>query len=102
MRKAGKHAYDNLAMRIGRRDGKTNSVEERKFSTGNQFALEMDHFADAIRTGKMPRTPGEEGLQDLRLMAAIYEAAAGGGIIRLAAAPGKGTTRGPALPLEQG
>ncbi|KXV21117.1 hypothetical protein AD935_08810, partial [Gluconobacter japonicus] len=30
----------------------------------NQFALEIDHFADCILNDLTPRTPGEEGLRD--------------------------------------
>ena len=41
----------------------------------NQFALEMDHMADCVRNKKLPATPGEEGLQDHRIMDAIYESA---------------------------
>lgn len=43
---------------------------------GDQFAREMDWMADVVR-GKAPMvSPGEEGLQDMRLMAAILESAA--------------------------
>ena len=43
----------------------------------------------------MPLTPGEEGLQDMRLIAAIYEAAATGKAVRFAAAEKADSTRGP-------
>jgi len=88
-------SYENLAMRIGRKAGKANAVEERRCSDRNQFAREMDHFAECIRTGKQPHTPGGEGLQDMRLMEAIYRAAQGDPVT-LPAVPGKDTTRGPA------
>ncbi|GAC1422548.1 MAG: Gfo/Idh/MocA family oxidoreductase [Acidobacteriaceae bacterium] len=39
------------------------------------FLLEADHFADCVRTNTEPKTPGEEGLHDLRAMEAIYKAA---------------------------
>ena len=32
----------------------------------DQFALEMDHFAECILESKTPHTPGEEGLKDHR------------------------------------
>ena len=35
----------------------------------------MDHFSDCVLNGKDPRTPGEEGLADMRVIAAIEEAA---------------------------
>ena len=55
----------------------------------NQFALEMDHFGECVQENITPYTPGEEGLQDHRLMAAIYESANTGKPVRLTlAAPG--------------
>ncbi len=66
----------------------------------DQFALEMDHFADCVMTGKTPRTPGEEGLQDQRIVEAIYKSAATGRAVRVA--PPAGPTRGPELPPMQG
>ena len=47
------------------------SPEEQTF----HFQLEAAHFAECIRTGATPRTPGEEGLQDLLAIEAIYRAA---------------------------
>ena len=37
-----------------------------------QFALELDHMTECVRDNKTPYTPGEEGLQDQRIMEAIY------------------------------
>ncbi len=48
----------------------------------NQFAAELDHFAACVINGTTPRTPGAEGLQDVRLMQAIYRAARTGRTIR--------------------
>lgn len=39
------------------------------------FQLEATHFANCIRSGATPRTPGEEGLKDLLAIEAIYRAA---------------------------
>jgi predicted dehydrogenase len=45
----------------------------------DQFAREMDWMADAVR-GRAPMvSPGEEGLQDMRLMHAILDSVARGG-----------------------
>jgi predicted dehydrogenase len=41
----------------------------------DHFASEMDHMADCVIKGQTPRTPGEEGLRDIKLMEAIYRAA---------------------------
>ena len=49
----------------------------------NHFATEMDHFSDCILGDKEPRTPGEEGLADMRVLAAIDEAARSGKAIPL-------------------
>ena len=43
----------------------------------DHFASEMDHMADCVLKGEIPRTPGEEGLRDMKLMEAIYRAAEG-------------------------
>jgi len=41
----------------------------------DQFALEMDHFSQCIMNNQTPYTPGEEGLQDHKIMEAIYQSA---------------------------
>ncbi len=94
------YGYDNVTMQIFRRDGMSTALEQRRWSPKNQFALEMDAYAEAIRTGAVPLTPGEEGLQDMRLMAAIYEAAAGGSVVKLAPAARLDETRGPPVGVE--
>lgn len=48
-----------------------------------QFGLMLDHFGAAIREGAPIMTPGEMGLRDLRLMEAIYAAAATGQVVAL-------------------
>jgi len=39
----------------------------------HQFMREADHFAECILQDHEPRTPGEEGLRDQRLIEAIYQ-----------------------------
>lgn len=41
----------------------------------NQFALEIDHFSQCVMNNQIPFTPGEEGLQDHKIMEAIYQSA---------------------------
>ena len=65
-------------------------------SQKNQFALEMDHMADCVIHNKQPHTPGEEGLQDQKLMELIYQSAQTGSAIALPATKGLDTTREPA------
>lgn len=57
--------------------------EERNLEEKNQFALEIDHFSQCIMTNQPPKTPGEEGMQDVRLIQTIYEAAQTGRTIQL-------------------
>jgi predicted dehydrogenase len=72
-------AYGGLKLKY-RAGGK---LEEPQFETGNQFALEMDHFSQCIRENKIPLTAGDEGLADLRVIEAIYQAAKSGKTITL-------------------
>ncbi|MFN6570620.1 Gfo/Idh/MocA family oxidoreductase [Dendronalium sp. ChiSLP03b] len=60
-----------------------NGNEEQNIEEKNQFALEIDHLSESIMQNKQPKTPGEEGLQDVRLMQLIYEAARTGKTIKV-------------------
>ncbi|WP_448265883.1 Gfo/Idh/MocA family protein [Nostoc sp. DSM 114159] len=92
-------SYNGLRMMISRKSP-TNSMAENisevRIGEKNQFALEIDHMADCVIQNKQPHTPGEEGLQDQKLMALIYEAAQTGKTITLPRVSGLDTTRGPA------
>ena len=66
----------------------------------DQFALELDHMADCVLTGRRPYTPGEEGVQDHKLMEAIYQSARSGQPVKLASGTGLDQFRGPPLPSE--
>jgi predicted dehydrogenase len=68
-------AYTGQRMRVARRSGDIESVEERRLAFKDQFALEIDHFARCIREDRAPATPGEEGLRDQLLMDALYRSA---------------------------
>jgi predicted dehydrogenase len=72
------------------------SIEQISTKVKNQFALEMDHFAECVVSGQQPWTPGEEGLQDQRIMEAIYESARIGKPVRLAHVEGLDVFRGTA------
>jgi predicted dehydrogenase len=50
----------------------------------NQFAAEMDDFAQCIMNNKPSKVSGEEGLRDVKLMMAIYESARTGKLVKLA------------------
>lgn len=50
----------------------------------SHFAAEMDHLAKAIKNNQPVKTPGEEGLKDLRVIEHIYEAARTGKNVEVA------------------
>ena len=78
-----------LARLLDGRDTKLQPTIEEK----DQFAAEMDHMAECVLGNKQPHTPGEEGLQDHRLMEAIYESARSGRAGKVSRPAGP--TRGP-------
>ncbi len=86
--------YDELALQISRKEGRASALETRRFPPHSQFAREMDAFALSLHDGAPPFTPGEEGLQDMRVLEAIYQSAAGGSPVKFAAASGRDATRG--------
>ncbi len=89
-------SYNGLVMEIGRKSGGADARERRVWTPKNQFAVEMDAFAEAILTSKEPHTPGEEGLQDMKIIEAIYASAADGGrVVTMPASNGLDVTRGP-------
>lgn len=63
--------YSGLRMRVFRNGG----LEERFLPVRDHFVLEMDHMSRCIMENKQPLTPGDEGLRDLRVIVAIYDAA---------------------------
>jgi predicted dehydrogenase len=72
-------SYTGLRMRVRR----GNTMEERDYPQRDQFAAEMDQFSQCIMENRDVLTPGEEGLRDLQLMTAIYEATKAGKTIKL-------------------
>ena len=67
--------YERLQMEGSYADGKQEVKISPSIKEVQQFALELDHFAQCILEDKTPFTPGEEGLQDQKIMEAIYESA---------------------------
>jgi glucose-fructose oxidoreductase len=53
-------------------DGRTT---RKRTSKHDQFAAELLYFSDCIRKNRRPEPSGEEGLQDVRIVQAIYESA---------------------------
>lgn len=90
-------AYKGQSLRVARRLGDDEAVDDLRLAHKNQFALEIDHFAECVLTGRRPLTPGEEGLQDHVVMEALYESARTGRPVSLPAVEGLDVFRGPPL-----
>jgi predicted dehydrogenase len=88
--------YKGLRLKISRpqHEGPGEMVE-KSFEPANQFALEMDHFARCVATGTRPHTPGEEGMQDMVIVEALYRAARERSVVKLTAPSRKDAFRGP-------
>jgi predicted dehydrogenase len=71
-------AYNYDGNRGTRSDGQT-----IQFPDIDQFAAEMDDFAQCILENRPTKVPGEEGLRDVKIMMAIYEAARSGKTVEL-------------------
>ena len=71
--------YSGLRLRVQHE----NVFEERELPVVDHFAAEMDHMSGCVTENKEPLTPGEEGLRDLQIMMAIYEAARAGKTVHL-------------------
>jgi predicted dehydrogenase len=87
-------AYTGLKLRIGSVTDEHNAVLEPDADAVDQFAREIDHMARCVLDDVRPHTPGEEGLQDHRVMEAIYTSARTGRAVKLD--PPVASTRGPA------
>ncbi len=82
--------YTNLRLKV---DTET-EISERLIREIDQFALELDHFSECILSGEQPYTPGEEGLQDQRILEAIYTSAREGRPVQLPRHDGLDVFRG--------
>jgi len=71
------YLYDGIRGR--RSDGKSIHLGDL-----DQFAAEMDDFAQCILNNQPTKVPGQEGLRDVKIMMAIYEAAKTGKTVTLA------------------
>ena len=89
--------YSGQSLRVAKKrdDRDEEAVTAPRLQTKNHFALELDHLAKCVLENRKPHTPGEEGMQDMRLMAAIYEAAASGTTVKLPPIAGLDAFRGP-------
>lgn len=66
------------------REGRKKTLAYRK---RDQFAPELLHFSDCIQRDREPVPSGEEGLADVRIIAALYRSAETGRAVKLARRP---------------
>ena len=63
--------------------GRRSDGKDIALPSGDQFAAEMDDFARCILEDRQSIVSGEEGMRDVRIMAAIYESARTGRAVTL-------------------
>lgn len=85
--------YTGLRLRSSQMVDEQEVVMEPSIEQKDQFATEMDHMALCVLNNTEPHTPGEEGLQDQRIIDAIYESARTGRAVKVP--PPSQPTRGP-------
>jgi predicted dehydrogenase len=61
-------------------DGKTT---RKRIGKRDQFAPELVYFSDCIRRNRAPEPSGEDGLQDVRIVQALYESAETGKAVQI-------------------
>jgi len=66
------YAYDEERRLFGKIGGRW---FEKKFKVMDEFALELDAFADCIHCNRDPEPDGHQGLRDVAAMQAIYRSA---------------------------
>jgi predicted dehydrogenase len=67
-------SYRGLKLKVQRDLGEdAKEVAELPIKQVNHFTEEMDHFSQCILKGEPPRTPGAEGLADMKIVLAIAE-----------------------------
>jgi predicted dehydrogenase len=89
------YAYQGQQLQTSHAEGPAKLENHITLGAKNQFATELDHFSECILENKACHTPGEEGLQDHRIMEAIYQSAREGRVVKLAAVTGTDVFRGP-------
>ncbi len=58
-------------------------ARQKRTGKRDQFAPELLHFSDCILNDREPEPSGEEGLQDVRIVQALYESAETGKAVRI-------------------
>jgi predicted dehydrogenase len=68
-------AYQGLRL-TAKIQGEPDIDEPNHQKDPSQFTLEADHFAQCVTENKEPKTNGEEGLRDMKIMVDIYRSCA--------------------------
>ncbi|MBD2714885.1 Gfo/Idh/MocA family oxidoreductase [Microvirga sp. STR05] len=89
------YTYQGQQLQTSHAEGPAKLQNQITIPAKNQFAAEMDHFSECVLDDKQPHTPGEEGLQDQRIMEAIYQSAREGRPVKLPEVKGTDVFRGP-------
>jgi predicted dehydrogenase len=76
-------SYKGLQAEISQAKEKMEWKQHPWIPEKNQFALEIDHLSQCVAKNKKPYTPGEEGLQDQKIMDAIYKSAHDNTLVKL-------------------
>jgi predicted dehydrogenase len=94
------YMYQGQKLTIINRQEDATSEAQLTLQVPNQFAVEIDHMATCIIENRIPRTPGEEGMQDHLLMEAIYKSAETGQPVKLMPVDRLDAFRGPPAPID--
>jgi predicted dehydrogenase len=86
-------SYSGIKLATSRLVDKHEVKEDIAIESSDQFARMLDHMAVCARENRRPHTPGEEGLQDQRIVEAIYRSAREGRPVKLSQPVGP--VRGP-------
>ena len=86
--------YQGLQLQTSQAEGSENQITQHTIGEKDHFATELDHFSECIMDNKTPYTPGEEGLQDQKIMEAIYQSAREGKPVKLPTITQKDAFRG--------
>jgi len=86
--------YKGLQMEVSQAMGSQEWKSHVFIGEKNQFALEMDHMSQCVMNNQQPFTPGEEGLQDQRIIEALYRSVQEGKMVALEKHSGPDIFRG--------
>ncbi|WP_116127684.1 Gfo/Idh/MocA family protein [Lewinella sp. IMCC34183] len=70
--------YYLRALHVTDRSQEHHRLEEIQIPESNQFVPMLEEMAACVREDREPKTPGAEGLRDVKIMEAIYRAAESG------------------------